>query len=289
MTEEKTNNQPLDPEGQSSEGLVEAEDYDKLSTEDLKKLAKGEKLTPVTPAPATEPAEELPDYVKGKSAEELAKDYVNLRKKLDEQGKEVGELRKYKEEAVNLDNQMKQYQIDATSRHIVKNEVKKMTDTEKQQFYDAFSEDPAEALMPYIEKMIKPIAVIQARQANDNEISRLIEANKDGLVPFDRKAVDKIIAGFTGTDGRNKLFDNYGTKAFEEAYKIYRDKNLPEALQKKEQAIIEKAEKEAEERAKKKSRTYTEPQGATSAPSGSPDYETMPMADLERLVGVPKD
>ena len=45
---------------------------------------------------------------------------------------------------------MKQYQIDATSRNIVENEIKAMTDVEKQKFYDDFSEDPAKALMPYI-------------------------------------------------------------------------------------------------------------------------------------------
>ena len=300
MTDENTNNQPLTPlEGQVSEGLVETEDYDKLSNEALEALVKtGVKPAPVVPAepvkegeepPPAEPTEELPDYIKGKTAEELAKDYVNLRKKLDEQGKEVGELRKFKEDAIDLDTQMKQYQIDATSRRIVETEIKGMTDAEKQQFYDVFSEDPVKALMPYISKAIKPIAVVQARQANENEINRLIEANKDGLVPYDRKAVDKIIAGFTGADGRNKLFEIPGTTAFEEGYKIYRDKNLPEALQKKEQTIIEKAEKEAEEKAQKKLRTYTEPQGIRSAPSGSTDYDTMPMEQLGKLVGKPKD
>ena len=290
MTEEKTNNQPLDSDKeQSNEGLVEAEDYDKLSTEDLKKLAKGEKLTPVTPAPATEPAEELPDYVKGKTAEEIAKDYVNLRKKLDEQGKEVGELRKFKDEAVTLDNQMKQYQIDATSRHIMKSEVKKMTDEEKQRFYDVFSEDPVEALMPYIEKMTKPLAVVQARQANENEINSLKEKYRDSRVPYDEKAVNKIIANHTGADGRNKLFDIHGTKAFEEAYKIHRDANLDAAIERENKEFQEKALKEAEEQAKKKLSTYTEPQGAASVPSGSTDYDTMPMEELERLIGKPKD
>ena len=143
--------------------------------------------------------------------------------------------------------------------------------------------------MPYISKAIKPIAVVQARQANETEISRLIEANKDKRVPYDRKAVDKILAGFTNADGRNKLFDLHGGKAFEEAYKIYRDKNLKPALEKRDKEFIEKATKEAEEFARKKLSTYTEPIGVRSAPSGSTDYDTMPMADLERLVGKPKD
>ena len=303
MTEEKTNNQPSVPDkGEADKGLVDAEEYDKLSDSELEALVKG-KPAPVKPVEPTEdvkegeepppaeptPEEELPDYVKGKSADEIAKDYVNLRKKFDEQGKEVGELRTHKEDADKLDKDMKQYQIDATSRNIVENEIKAMSDEEKQKFYDVFSEDPAKALMPYISKAIKPIAVVQARQANETEINRLIEANKDKRVPYDRKAVDKIIAGFTNTDGRNKLFDVHGTKAFEEAYKIYRDQNLDAAIEKEKKEFQEKALKEAEEQAKKKLSTYTEPTGVRSAPSGSTDYETMPMADLEKLVGKPKD
>jgi len=299
MTEE-TNNQPLDPEGQSSDGLV-TEDYDQLSDEALEALVKGKpapvKTTepvkegeepPAEPAPV--PADELPDDLKGKSADELAKAYLNIRKLHSKQDEELGNLRKFKTEADKLDTDMKQYQIDATSRNIVEKEIKTMTDAEKQKFYDEFSEDPAKALMPYISKAIRPIAVVQAKQANETEISRLIESTKDKQVPYNRKAVDKILSTFTTADGRNKLFAVHGTKAFEEAYKIYRDQNLDAAIEREKKEFIEKATKEAEEKAAKKSKTYTEPQGAVSASkSGSTDYDTMPMADLEKLVGKPKD
>jgi len=299
MTEEKTNNQPSTPdEGQVDKGLVEAEEYDKLSDSELEALVKG-KPAPVEPAepvkegePPAEtpaPAEELPDDLKGKSADELAKAYINIRKMHSKQDEELGNLRKYKEEADKLDNDMKQYQIDATSRNIVENEIKAMTDAEKQKFYDDFSDDPAKALMPYITKAIKPIAVVQARQATETEIKRLIEVNKDKRVPYDRKIIEKIVAGFTNENGRNKLFDQYGMKAYEEAYKIYRDQNLDAAIEKEKKEFIEKATKEAEEQARKKSKTYTEPPGIRTASSGSTDYDTMPMADLEKLVGKPKD
>lgn len=298
MIEEKTNNQPSAPdEGQVDEGLVEAEDYESLSNEALEALVKG-KPAPVAPEPVKEgeepppatPAEELPDDLKGKSAEELAKAYLNIRKLHAKQDEELGNLRKLKEEADKLDTDMKQYQIDATSRNIVENEIKGMSNEEKQKFYDEFSEDPAKALMPYISKAIRPIAVVQAKQANDTEINRLIETNKDKRVPYDRKAVDKILSTFTTANGRNKLFDIHGIKAFEEAYKIYRDQNLDAAIEKEKKEFQEKALKEAEELANKKAKTYTEPQGTVSASrSGSTDYDNMPMADLERLVGKPKD
>ena len=297
MTEEKTNNQPSAPdEGQADKGLVKTEDYEKLSNEELEKLVKtGVKpITPVEPVkegePPPAPEEQLPDDLKGKSAEELAKAYVNIRKLHAKQDKELGVLRKFKEESEDLDTQMKQYQIDATSRHIVETEIKGMTDEEKQKFYDVFSEDPVKALMPYISKAIKPIAVVQARQANETEIQRLTEKYKNSRVPYDRKAIDKILANHTSADGRNELFDRYGTKAFEEGYKILRDQNLDAAIEKEHKDFVEKANKEAEELAKKKLQTYTEPQGVISASrSGSTDYEHMPIEELEKLVGKPKD
>jgi hypothetical protein len=294
MTEEKTNNQsPAPLEGQAVEGLVDTEDYDKLSNEELEKLVKtGEK--PIKPAPVTTPApapeEELPEDLKGKSADELAKAYVNIRKLHSTQDKELGELRKYKEEADKLDTEMKNYQVDATSRKIVEDEIKGMDDTEKQKFYDTFYEDPVKALMPYISKAIKPIAIVQARHDNEAEIQRLEKDTKDTLVPFDLKAIDKIIASYTTTDGRNKLFDDPSKTAFQAAYDIYFKQNINAAIEKEQKDFIEKANKEAEELANKKLHTYTEPQGATSgSKSGSTDYDTMPMEQLERLVGKPKD
>ncbi len=300
---ENINNPDTAPEGQAvGTDEIKEDSYDQLSDEALEALAKGKPapVKPVEPAepvkegeppaePAPAPTEELPDDLKGKSAEELSKAYLNIRKLHAKQDEELGNLRKYKEEADKLDTDMKQYQIDATSRNIVENEIKAMTDAEKQKFYDDFSEDPAKALMPYISKAMKPIAVVQARQATETEISRLIEANKDKRVPYDRKTVEKIVAGFTNENGRNKLFDQYGIKAYEEAYKIYRDQNLDAAIEKEKKEFQEKALKEAEEQARKKSKTYTEPTGVRSAPSGSTDYNNMPMADLERLVGKPKD
>jgi len=159
------------PNSTPVEGQVEGTDetkedsYDALSNEELESLVKGTPA-PVTPTepptepPTVTPTEELPDDLKGKSADELAKAYLNIRKLHSKQDEELGNLRKYKEEAEKLDTEMKQYQIDATSRNIVENEIKTMTDAEKQKFYDDFSEDPVKAIMPYISKAIKPIAVV---------------------------------------------------------------------------------------------------------------------------------
>jgi hypothetical protein len=299
MTKEDTNNQTSVPdEGQTDEGLVEAEDYDSLTDEELEAKVKGETPEPVKPAPVkeTEPItapadkpDELPDDLKGKSAEELAKAYLNVRKLHAKQDAELGELRKFKEEAENLDKQMKEYQIDTTSRKIVETEIKGMTDEEKQKFYDDFSDDPVKALMPYITKAIKPLAVTTARQQNEAEIQRLVTETKEKRVPYDRKAVDKILASYTKENGRNELFERYGTGAFQEAYNIYYRQNIDAAIEKEHQEFIEKAKKEAEEAALAKSRTYVEPQGVVNTESGAIDFDNVSLDKFDEIVGKPKD
>ncbi len=308
MTDEKVNNQePVPDEGQTGEKAGEVtEDYSGLSDEKLEELVKGKPASvpePVNepetktdeganePEPAPEPTVKLPENLKGKSAEELAKDYVNLRKKLDEQGVEIGELRKYKKENAALDEELKQYGVNTTAQHLVEKEVLKMNEEEKNKFYEVFSENPAEALIPLINKAIKPITLKQARTDNEAEIARLEDKAKDSLVPYDRKKINKIIAGFTRENGRNDLFDKHGKGAFEAAYDIYYKQNVGKALEAREKDIREKALREAEEAANKRTNTFTEPQGISSASTGGKpaNYEDMTDAQLDQLVGKPKD
>jgi len=166
-----------------------------------------------------------------------------------------------------------------------------MTDEQKNLFYEKFSENPAEALMPLISEAIKPITVKQARLDNEAEIKRLEDKAKDGLVPYDRKKINKIIAGFTKENGRNELFDKHGKGAFEAAYDIYYKQNIGAALEAREKEIREKALKEAEEAASKKVNTFTEPQGVSSASTGGKptNYDTMSDDELYKAVGKPKD
>lgn len=306
MSKEEVNNPESTPiEGQVDEKAGGSEDYSKLSTEELERMAKGEpapvsevKDEPVKteektkePAPVKEPTEELPEELKGKSPEELAKAYINLRKLQSTQTDELGNLRKYKKETEEVDEQLKQYGVNSTAQTLVEKEIFDMNDDEKNKFYEKFSESPAEALMPLIQRAIKPLTVRQARSDNEAEVKRLEEKTKDGYVPYDRKKINKIIAGFTKENGRNELFDKHGKGAFEAAYDIYYKENIGQALEKSQKEFKEKALKEAEEAAKSKPNTFTEPQGPSSASKGGKptDYETMPMEQLEKLVGKPKD
>ena len=185
---------------------------------------------------------------------------------------------------------MKEYHVDTVSRKIVETEIQGMTDEEKKKFYDDFSTDPVKALMPYITKVIKPLAVTTARQQNESEIQRLIGETKDKRVPYDRKAIDKILGSYTNKEtGRNELFERYGTGAFREAYNIYFRQNIDTAIEKEKQEAIEKAKKEAEEAAHAKSRTYVEPQGIANIESGATDFDKIPLDKFDEIVGKPKD
>lgn len=313
MSEEKTNNPNSTPEGQVEKKAGGSEkDYSELSYEELTKKVKGEPiLAEIEPEPVNEPEpegepepeepskeepviipeDELPDELKGKTAEELSKAYINLRKMQSKQTDELGQLRKYKKENESLDTEMKQYGINSTAKNLVEKEITKMTDEEKNSFYEIFSEDPSKALMPLISKAIQPLTVRQAKSDNETEIKRLIEVNKDGYVPYDRKKINKIIAGYTNQNGRNSLFDKYGLGAFEAAYDIYYKQNIGEALEKSQKAFKEKAIKEAEEAAKAQKNTFTEPQGKSSASqAGNPtNFDEMSYEELSRKVGKPKD
>jgi len=310
MSEDKTNNPESTPDkGQVEEKAGGSEDISKLSLDELtdEQLEKMVKAKPKSepepvnepepkegdkePEPAPEPTEELPDDIKGKSPEELAKAYVNLRKLQSTQTDELGELRKYKKENAALDEELKQYGVNSTAQKLVKKEMLKMTDEQKDLFYEKFSENPAEALMPLISEAIKPITVRQARADNEAEIKRLEDKAKDGLVPYDRKKINKIIAGFTKENGRNELFDKHGQGAFEAAYDIYYKQNIGAALEAREKEIREKALKEAEEATRNKVNTFTEPQGRSSASVGgkSTNYDTMSDDELYKAVGKPKD
>jgi len=302
MTEEKTNNQPSVPdEGQTDTGLVETEDYDKLSDEELEARVKGEPA-PVKPEPVTEPkeptetptkpvpADELPDDLKGKSAEELAKAYLNVRKLHAKQDAELGELRTFKQKSDELNNIMKESHIDATARQFVNKTMREMTQEQKDDFFELLSKDPGAAIMPFVEESIKPIVRITASQANNAEIERLKNLHGDNdRVPFDLTEVNEVLKQHNDENGVNDLFSRYGSKAYDATYKEVRANKLESVLEKEKQEAIEKAKREAEEAAHAKSRTYVEPQGIANIESGAIDYDTIPLDKFDEIIGKPKD
>lgn len=324
MAEEKTNNPAVSPEGQETVETGTEIDYSKLSRAELKKMAiaesEGKVVEPEKPEATTEVEkekaekekvgkekvgkkevgkeekgtektdDELLGDMKGKSIEEITKAYIGMRKLQSTQTDELGDLRKYKKTNEELNEQIKDYGINATAQKLVEKEVKEMTQAESDEFYEVFSKNPAKALMPLIKSALQPIYKKQGKTDNEAVIKDLIEAKKDTYVPYDRTKVNKILAGFTDAKGKNELFDRLGSKAFEEAYNIYYKENIEDAINNDQKGFKEKAVKEAEELARKKKKIFTEKQGVSFASAGTDtDYENMDKAELDKLVGKPKD
>lgn len=273
---------------------AEQQDYSNMSLDELQKLiqttgaaepeASKKAEAKETPQQEAEQDEETPEDLRDKSPEELIKTIVNLRKLKGRQDQELGELRKFKKQMEELQKQAEEAHVSTTAERLVQNEITRLSEEEKERFYEAFVEDPIAALQPILQKALRPLLVMQAKQQNEAVIRQLKEKTKDSLVPFDEEAVNKIIHSFT-RDGRNELFDRYGSQAFEVAYDIYFKQELPKALERKIQEEREKAKREALEEMGRKGVAYTEPPGLSgAAESRAVNYEDMSLQELEAYI-----
>ena len=293
MPEERTDNLETAPQGTTEpQAGEETTDYSALSFEDLEKAAEKGELQEAPKQEAQQEAQQepeskqesaLPDDLKGKSAEELAQMYANLRKMQGEQSNELGELRKYRKEQDELQEQLKNSQTSATAQRLIQREIKGMTSEERSKFYDRFAEDPEGALSPLISKTLEPFLHIVAKQNNESEIRRLKESTKDSLVPYDEAAINRIIAAHN-RDGRNELFDQYGSGAFEKAYQEYYRTQAETAFTRKLQEMTDRVKAEEEPQAK----TYTESPGVSRGP-GEPNYAEMSWEQLRKAAGDTDD
>ena len=296
--EVKNPKEPVPEEGQTGEGAGGEDDFSELSLEELKKLAiKAGKISEPeekpeeevieekpTEEPPAEIGEEIPEDLLKKSSKELATELHNLRKLEGKHQEEISRLRKLEKEIIERDEKLKEYQINSTKTHILR-QVKEMTPEERDKFYEQFSVSPDKALKPYIEKIISPFTIVLAEYRNKMAEDKLIADTKDSIVPYNKEEVNKILS--VNLD----LFNRYGSGAFREAYNIYRDKNIDRVLRERQEEMTEKAKKEADTELAKKKRAFTEPQGISSAPkSGKPvDYENMTREQLGKLIGKPDD
>lgn len=231
-------------------------------------------------------SEETPEDLKDKSHAELVKILVNLRKLKGQQDQELGELRKFKKQQEEIQARMDEQNLSSSAQKLIRSEIKQMSPEEKQAFYDKFAEDPAGALYPLIQQAIHPIMVHQAKQHNEAVVARLKEATKDSLVPYEEDEINKIIASYN-KNGRNELFDQYGSEAFQVAYDQYFKQNIAAAVEKRIQEAAEKARQEALEG--RKVNPYVEPQGVSAASKSGKltqeDLDKMSFEEIRKLVG----
>ena len=306
----KINNPISIPEKGQIEGTGTNNDIDlrsdKVSVEDIeKKIEEINKVVEPTVEPIAEPVKtveeeptdtelpkELPEELLKKTPEDLVKMYTNRRKLWDKQAQELGTLRKKIEDGERLNKEIESLNLNIAKEHLIKQTVKSMTQEEKDKIFEELSTDPEKAITNVVTKVMNPFLIIQARHNNEMAIADLTEKTKDDLVKYSdyKKEVDLVIAKYNTQDGRNALFDRYGSGTFEAAFNEVKDLKLPEALKKRETELIEKATLKAEEEYKKKLSSYTEPQGVAIKKDGKGvDYKNMPaeqaVEELERRFG----
>jgi len=299
------NNPEPAPEGQAEVKADVVKDESQIADDgDLdKELADIEQKLKVPPQPVietvTEETEEkepeqqeaVSEDLLKKSPEELAKMYANLQKKLGEHSDELGTLRKYKDEQEQLKKETESYHISAANQHIINQFIDKMTPEQTNAFLEDFATNPKKALLPIISEAMKPYTLTQAKYNNQMAVQTLKEKTKDDLIPYNKveKEVNELLSKLD-KNGRNELWDRYGSGAFEKAYNEVRNAKLPEALTQREKELISIAQKKAEEEYNKKIRAYTEPQGVSSVVDvgKSIDYASMEadeaIAKLEKIL-----
>lgn len=302
----KANNPEKAPQGitESRAGDATQQDLENLGLDELEKLIQGGAQQETTEEPQTkekieETAEpkaeeettkeeepfEIPEDLRDKSREELIKQLVNLRKLKGRQDQELGELRKFKKQMEKIQQRADELHLGATAEELVQGEVGRLSDEEKERFYELLMEDPLAALQPILQKTLRPLLIQQAKQQNEMIVRQLKERAKDSIVPYNEEEVNRILQSYNREDGRNELFEKYGSKAFEVAYDIYFKRELPKALEKRLAEEREKAKKEAMEELAKKGSVYTEPPGVSSASKGAPtNYEDMSLEEIEKLI-----
>lgn len=280
--EPRDDNPESAPQGTTEERAAEGQgDYSAMADDELERLARqgGEESVPPPPADSED---EMPPEFRGKTPQELARMYQNLREMQSRQTNELGELRKLKESVEQEREATARYQEEAGARHLYQDEIPKMNPDQKSVFFDKFSDDPDEALDPLVERKLRPVLIRLARAEFAEEVRRLKDTTRESLIPYDETEVNRVISAHN-RDGRNQLFDQYGSKAFEVAYNIYRNQHIDEAVNRKIGEMSERARQEGLSEDEQRKKAFTESAGV-SRRSGEPDYEHMSFEELEAIV-----
>jgi len=299
MSDKEINNLKTTPKGQVDKKADEIKDGSELSREELKKkvIEESKKLEQTEPKEepkdevVEEPTETPTETPTEETEETWEQKYDNLRKLQSSQTDELGELRKKVKETEELREKTKEYQINSTKDHILR-QVEEMKPEEREKFYEKFSESPDKALMPLISKVLSPFMNIQAGYSNEMARTKLKKDTKDSIIPYEKyeNEINEIL-NICNKNGINELFYRFGSGAFEEAYNMVYKKHIKEETKKEKEEIMKKAKKEAEEDFNKKKNTFTEPQGPSNASKrGKPiDPESMTYEEISKKVGKPND
>ena len=191
----------------------------------------------------------LPDKLKGKSLEEIAKMYINAEKLGSAHTTELGELRKQKAELATAKELAKKYEIEMSANKVSPS-IKKWSPEEVATFIQELGKDPQKAFAELITPYIKPLATSTAQTRNERMEEKLTNDNKDKIVPYDRAEVSQILKA------QPELWKEYGTKAIQVAFNIYKENVFDDRMEAKETEFNEKLKEQANNKDKEQA-THT--------------------------------
>lgn len=175
----------------------------------------------------------LPNKLVGKTREEIAEMYINAEKLGSTHTEELGKLRKQKAELDTAKELAKKYEIEMSANKIAPT-IKKWTKPEVADFIQKLGEDPQKAFASLINPYIKPLVTSTAQTRNERMEEKLIAENKEKIVPYDRAEVNKVL------EAQPELWKEYGTKAIQVAFSIYKEGAFDTLMEAKEQEFNEK-------------------------------------------------
>ena len=199
----------------------------------------------------------LPDKLKGKTKKEIAEMYMNAEKLGSAHTTELGELRKQKAELATAKELAKKYEIEMSANKVAP-KFKKWTKDEVATFIQRLGEDPQTAFADLINPYIKPLANSTAQTRNERMEEKLVTENKEKVVPYDRAEVDKVLKA------NPELWKEYGTKAIQVAFNIYKENVFDARMEVKEAEFNEKMKEKANNKDKEQA---THMIGVNTAPN----------------------
>ena len=214
---------------------VETKETDKLSLEELEKeinrrnkakelenkpKKKKNLVDPLeidkTDKPA--PVEEVIDpRFAGKTGAELVKMYMNLEELHKSHTDELGSLRTENKQFKEQSAKTKSINLEEIKKQIFP-KMKDWSAEKRQEWFKLFNKEPERALREANDEIMAPYIEKEALSSNTQEEARLQKLHEKSIVPYVNSEIDTLIS--TNED----WWRIYGTKIFEHAYDVFRNK-----------------------------------------------------------------
>ncbi len=189
--------------------------------------------------------------LKDKTAEELQDMYLNLEKLQKSQTDELGTLRKENKDFKEQEDKDKVLNLQEIEKKIMP-EIENWAPEKRAEWFKLFNTEPERALAEAVKEIVKPLTKNLAVGSNVQEVERLTDLHKVDVVPYVEKEVDALISA------NESWWKQYGTKIFEHAYDVFRNRNFDKYAAIREKNIKTKDDERTVIEEEKKNQTYVE-------------------------------